>query len=170
MAEAMQAWTDAEKVILNHGLEQQLLIQKDRTLPPDHREGWPDSVGRSHTPRRSHSQSAPGDGKILSETSPVKPLLTIPNVPQVDREKQKIKKAREGAGEVIESTPKTTPKTKGKRKAEGETETPASSAKKAKGRKKARDEDKKNGRGGDLEVVKADKGEIKTEAEEEGLS
>jgi hypothetical protein len=29
MAEAKQAWTDAEKVILNHGLEQQLLIQKD---------------------------------------------------------------------------------------------------------------------------------------------
>jgi hypothetical protein len=100
----------------------------------------------------------------------MKPLLSIPNVPQVDREKQKVKKAREAAGEVVESTPKTTPKTKSKPKADGETETPARSAKKVKGRKKARDEDNNNGGVGHEEVVKADEGEIKTEAEEEGLS
>ena len=90
-------------------------------------------------------------------------------LPQIDREKGKVKKAREAAGEVVPTTPK-----KGKRKAEGETETPASSAKKAKGRKKANDEDKNGGGSAGEEVkaseVNAEAGEIKTEPEEEVLS
>ena len=65
-------------------------------------------------------------------------------LPQVDKEKQKVKKAREAAGEPpLEVAPKATPKAKGKRKAEGDTETPASSAKKTKGRKKKGEDESK---------------------------
>ena len=69
----------------------------------------------------------------------------------IDREKQKVKKAREAAGEVVEPAPKG----KGKRKAEGEAEdSPAGGAKKkAKGRMKAAQPEEADGEEG---VVKAE--------------
>jgi hypothetical protein len=76
----------------------------------------------------------------------------------IDREKQKIKKAREPAGEVIEATPKG----KGKHRADGEAETdsPAGGAKKkAKGRKKAAEQEEAkedDGADGEEGVVKAE--------------